>query len=170
MNKDFENKILEIAKSHQDKDNYKPVTLQHSSEDEQYIEVIEHFFSISKEAVNIYNSSISAEVLSVYKLPKEFLEMFLEIPGRRGGFCIISLNKLVIFFDENPQIITVIGKTRSSEGNNNSFSKVNQLLKVSFSKKDQKYQYKDNAGGVLNLYEIVSLLIKWITNEVIALR
>ncbi len=163
MNKDFENEIIEIAKSHQDQDNYKPETLQHSSEDEEYVEVIEHFFSISKEAVNIYNSNIAREVLSVYKLPKEFLEMFLEIPGRRGGFCIISPGKLVIFFDEDPQIITVIGKTRSSEGKNNSSLKVNQLLKVSFSKKDQKYQYKDNAGGVLEPYEIVSLLIRWVT-------
>lgn len=164
MNKDFENEIIEIAKSHQDQDNYKPQTPQHSSEDEEYIEVIEHFFSISKEAVNIYNSNITTEVLSVYKLPKEFLEMFLEIPGRRGGFCIISPTRLIIFFDEDPQIITVIGKTRSSEGkNNNSSSKVNQLLKVSFSRKDQKYQYKDNAGGVLEPYEIVSLLIRWVT-------
>jgi len=164
MNKDFENEIIEIAKSHQDQDNYKPQTPQHSSEDEEYIEVIEHFFSISKEAVNIYNSNITTEVLSVYKLPKEFLEMFLEIPGRRGGFCIISPTRLIIFFDEDQQIITVIGKTRSSEGkNNNSSSKVNQLLKVSFSRKDQKYQYKDNAGGVLEPYEIVSLLIRWVT-------
>lgn len=164
MNKDFENEIIEIAKSHQDKDNCKLQTLQHSSEDEQYIEVIEHFFSISKEAVNIYNSSISAEVLSVYKLPKEFLEMFLEIPGRRGGFCIISPGKLAIFFDEDPQIITVIGKTRSSEGKNNSSSKVNQLLKVSFSKKDQKYQYKDNTGGQLNPYDIIAILMGWIVS------
>ena len=163
MNKDFENEIIKIAKSHQDQDNYKPETLQHSSEDEEYVEVIEHFFSISKEAVNIYNSNIATEVLSVYKLPKEFLEMFLEIPGRRGGFCIISPNKLVIFFDEDPQIITVIGKIRSSKGKNNSSSKVNQLLKVSFSRKDLKYQYKDNAGGVLEPYEIVSLLIGWVT-------
>ncbi len=43
MNKDFENEIIEIAKSHQDQDNYKPETLQHSSEDEEYVEVINIF-------------------------------------------------------------------------------------------------------------------------------
>ncbi|GJM15372.1 MAG: hypothetical protein DHS20C13_06990 [Thermodesulfobacteriota bacterium] len=164
MNKDFKNEIIQIAKNRQDQDNYKPQTFQHSSEDKEYIEVIEHFFSISKEAVDIYNANSTTDILNVYKLPKEFLEMFLEIPGRRAGFCIISPTKLVIFFDEDPRIITVIGKTRSFDRNNNSSSKVNQLLKVSFSKKDQEYQYKDNAGGVLDPYDIVALLIKWVVS------
>jgi len=164
MNKDFENEIIAIAKKNKDKNTYKPEILQHSLEDKQYKEVIEHLFSITLNAIDIYNSNSESELLSTYRLPREFLEMFLEIPGRREGFCIISPTRIVIFFDEDSQIITVIGKTRNSESNNTNLpTKTHQLFKVSFSKMEKNYEYKDNTGGVLDPYEIVSLLIRWIS-------
>jgi len=136
MNKDFENEIRAIAQSNKDRDKEPLGAVQAHSNDKNYTEVLEKLFSISEKAVNIYNSNTATEDLSVYKLPIEFLEMFLEIPGRRGGFCIISLTKLVIFFDEDPDLITVIGKIRNLNKNrNNTTSKATQLLKVSFSNK-----------------------------------
>lgn len=165
MNKDFENEIRAIAQSNKDRDKEPSETLKAHSNDKNYTEVLEKLFSISEKAVNIYNSSSDEEALSVYKLPIEFLEMFLEIPGRRGGFCIISLTKLVIFFDEDPDLITVIGKIRNLNKNRNiTASKATQLLKVSFSNKSGKYEYKDNTGGKLNPYDIVSLLIRWVSS------
>ncbi len=165
MNKDFENEIRAIAQSNKDRDKEPLGAVQAHSNDKNYTEVLEKLFSISEKAVNIYNSNTATEDLSVYKLPIEFLEMFLEIPGRRGGFCIISPTKLVIFFDEDPDLITVIGKIRNLNKNrNNTTSKATQLLKVSFSNKSGKYEYKDNTGGKLNPYDIVSLLIRWVSS------
>jgi len=163
MNKDFENEIRAIAESNANQDKETSRNIAPDSNDQNYLKVIEEFFSISEKAVNIYNSNSKTDALSVYKLPEEFLEMFLEIPGRRGGGCIVSPSKLVIFFDEDPQIITVIGKTRNTRSANNKTSKATQLLKVSFSYQDGKYEYRDNTGGVLNPYEIVSLLIRWVS-------
>jgi hypothetical protein len=163
MNKDFENEIRAIAESNKERDKGTSRDIAPDSNDQNYIEVIQEFFSISEKAVNIYNSNSKTEVLSVSMLPKEFLEIFLEIPGRRGGFCIISPIKFVIFFDEDPDLITVIGKTRNSKSANNITSKAAQLLKVSFSKVDDKYEYRDNTGGALNPYDIVSLLIRWVS-------
>ena len=163
MNKDFENEIRAIAQSNKDRDKEPLGAVQAHSNDKNYTEVLEKLFSISEKAVNIYNSNTATEDLSVYKLPIEFLEMFLEIPGRRGGFCIISLTKLVIFFDEDPDLITVIGKIRNLNKNRNKItSKATQRLKVSFSNKNGKYEYKDNTGGKLNPYDIVCLLIRWV--------
>jgi len=164
MNKDFENEIRAIAESNKDRNKNTAVTPQAHLDDLPFIEVIEEFFSISEKAANIYNSNSGVEVLSVCMLPKEFLELFLEIPGRRGGGCIISPSKLVIFFDEDPDLLTVIGKIRNSEGGgSNTTSKATQLLKISFSSHNGKYEYKDNTGGRLNPYEIVSLLIRWVS-------
>jgi len=119
MNKDFENEIRGIAQSNKDSDKEPSGALNAHSNDKNYTEVLEILFSISEKAVNIYNLSSDEEALSVYRLPIEFLEMFLEIPGRRGGFYIISLTKLVIFFDEDPDLITVIGKIRNLNKNRN---------------------------------------------------
>jgi len=164
MNKDFENEIRAIAESNANQDKETSRNIAPDSNDQNYLKVIEEFFSISEKAVNIYNSNSKTDALSVYRLPEEFLEMFLEIPGRRGGGCIVSPSKLVIFFDEDPQIITVIGKIRNlNKYRNNMTSKATQLLKVSFSYQDGKYEYRDNTGGALNPYDIVSLLIRWIS-------
>lgn len=160
MKKDFEEKIIALAKESKDLKKYESSTQQNSLEDLKYIEALDHLFSISRQAVDIYNANSEVIMLNVYNLPKEFLEMFLEIPGRRGGFCIISPDKIVVFFDEDPNLITVIGKIRKAD--NNPSSRVNQLLKVSFSKKDDKCEYKDNTGGTLDPYDIVALLIKWV--------
>lgn len=132
--------------------------------DKLYLDVLEKLFSLSEKAVTDFNSDSADKPLSVYKLPKEFLEMFLDIPGRRGGFCLISPLKIVVFFDEDPKIITVIGKSRNVDGKETgSYSRTTQLFKISFSQKGKDYEYKDNTGGVIDPHDIVSILVKWIT-------
>ena len=163
MKKDFENEILAIAQSYKNQEEPKSIELQSGSSSSPYLQAIDHLFSISQQAINVFNSNSDSDVLSTYKLPTEFLEMFLEIPGRRGGFCLISPSKIVIFFDEEPNTITVIGKLRNKQsGVSQSSAKVIQLLKASFSNKEGELQYKDNTGGTLDPYDLVALLIKWV--------
>jgi len=164
MKKTFEAEITAITKSNLNNKRQSAETSDNGSHDHVYIEVLERFLSISKEAIKIYNTAVNSEVLSVYDLPKEFLEMFLDIPGRRGGFCLTSPFKIVVFFDEDPQLITVIGRSRNqATKDSGSNSKATQLFKISFSKKDGEYEYKDNTGGVIDPHDIVSILVRWIT-------
>ena len=164
MKKNFEAEISAIAKSNLNKNRQSAEVSDNGSHDHVYIEVLQKFLSISKESVKIYNTAVNSRVLSVYDLPKEFLEMFLDIPGRRGGFCLISPFKIVVFFDEDPQLITVIGRSRNLDTKESgSTSKATQLFKISFSKKSGEYIYKDNTGGVIDPYDIVSILVRWIT-------
>ena len=124
-----------------------------------YTNVLDELYSISENVI-----ASSAEALTIYKLPTEFLEMFLDIPGRRGGFCIVSPSKLVIFFDEDPNLITVIGKIRTKEGAiAQAQSKATQLLKLSFTKLGDRFEYKDNTGGVIDPAGIVEIIIKWVS-------
>jgi len=163
MNNDFENQLIKIAESYNNQDFDNSDELESDSTDKYYLQALEHLFSISKDAVNIINLNSKSDLLSTYKLPKEFLEMFLEIPGRRGGFCIISPNKIVIFFDEEPNTITVIGKSRKKEsGSSQNSAKISQLLKASFSKKNDSFQFMDNTGGPIDPYDIMAILMKWI--------
>ena len=158
MKKNFEEEIVKIVQDSQNKTSDEKSKL--SSEDNNFLGAIDHLFLISQQAVDIYNSQSETPMLSTYKLPKEFLEMFLEIPGRRGGFCIISPYKLVILFDEDPDLITVIGKKRNLQSDTG--NKTTQLLKVSFSKEGGEYKYKDNTGGQLDPYDMIALLTRWI--------
>ena len=162
MKKSFEAEISSIAKSNNNKERQRAQAANNSSDDI-YIEVLQNFLSVIEEAVNNYNTAVNSEVLSAYNLPKDFLEMFLDIPGRRGGFCLVSPIKIAVFFDEDPQIITVIGKSRKVGGEESGSPRTTQLFKISFSKTGKDYKYKDNTGGVIDPYDIVSIIVKWIT-------
>ncbi len=165
MNEDFEDQIICIAQNYSNQQELKSKELQSDPNDTPYLKAIDQLFLISQQAVNVFNSNSKSDVLSAYMLPKEFLEMFLEISGRRGGFCIISPTKIVIFFDEEPNTITVIGKIRNKQsGVSQSSAKVTQLLKATFLTKQGQYQYKDNTGGALDPYDIVALLVKWVVS------
>lgn len=163
MENDFETRIAGLAEEYSLRDKIRTNTISQTPEDGLYLEVIDHLYSMSAQAVDVFNSSVESEVLSVYKLPGEFLEMFLDITGRRGGFCLISPDKTVIFFDEDPNIITVIGKSRNTTGKENASAKTVQLFKISISKNDKQLEYRDNTGGVLDPYDIILVLVSWVT-------
>ena len=132
---------------------------QKTKSDSDFVSVLDELYAISENAVE------SLDNVSINKLPTEFLEMFLDIPGRRGGFCIVSPTKLVIFFDEDPNLITVIGKGRNKEGAvAQAQSKATQLVKLSFSKSGDKYEYKDNTGGKIDPASIVEIIINWVSS------
>ncbi len=134
--------------------------------DTNFVNVLDNLYSISKSAIETLNSKVSNKDLSIYKLPTEFLEMFLDIPGRRGGFCIISPSKMVTFFDEDPNLITVIGKNRNKKGAVAQVSsKTTQLLKLSFSNVGGKYEYKDNTGGAIDPTSIVDIIVNWVQSN-----
>ena len=164
MENDFNDWITALANEYLVRNKINSDKERHTPDDEMHLEVIDHMFSISRKAVNAFNSSIDSEVLSVHILPGEFLEMFLDITGRRGGFCLISPDKTVIFFDEDPNILTVIGKSRNTTGKESASAKTSQLFKISFFKKGKEYEYRDNTGGVLDPYDIISVLVSWLTS------
>ncbi len=125
--------------------------------------VIREFQKAARKGADIFNDSVNEESLVVYELPAEFLEIFLGISGRRGGLAIAAPQRLAVFFDEDPNLITVIGKLRSNDsGVHTNVNKSLQLIKISFSSSDNGYVFKDNTGKPLDSEGIISVIIGWL--------
>ena len=134
--------------------------------DRDFKAVLDELLRISEEGVKIYNRSVNDDRLVVYELPPDFLEIFLSIPGRRGGLSIVSPERIVVFFDEDPDVITVIGKLRSnSSGIQVNTNKSLQLIKISFSKTGMEYEYRDNTGRPLDPQDIIAVIMGWLVSS-----
>jgi hypothetical protein len=166
MSDDFEKEIRKLAEKSQarPKRAAKPDDLNRENQDD-FTAVLDEFLKIANEGVKIYNESVNENRLTIYELPGDFLEIFLGIQGRRGGLAIVSPERLAVFFDEDPDVITVIGKLRNSNsGMQVNMNKSLQLIKISFSKADRGYEYKDNTGKPLNSGGIIAVLMGWLVS------
>ena len=91
-------------------------------------------------------------------------QLFLNIPGRLAGFSIISPTGIVIFFDEDPNIITVIGKKRKSGGQDaGKLSPAVQLMKIHYRADEDGIFFRDNSGAAIEPEGLVPLFIRWVS-------
>ena len=162
MTQEFENEIREIARGagrgKASPAGASPLT------DTGFIAAIEEFYVLSRRAVTIFNDASPGMRLSLQRLTPDSLDLFLSIPGRRGGFSISSPSRIVILFDEDPDVLTVIGKKRKTEKDGEGkLSSAIQLIKVNFKMENTAVLYKDNAGGALDPESLVTLFIKWVS-------
>ena len=164
MAQDFENDIREIARGVQQGEAGPAGGTLISDTDKLFMAAIEEFYVLSRRAVTIFNDASPGRRLSLQRLTPDFLDLFLSIPGRRGGFSISSPSKIVILFDEDPDMLTVIGKKRKTEKNGEGkLSPAVQLIKINFRKEDNALAYRDNAGGALDPRSLVTLFIRWVS-------
>ncbi len=165
MKDEFKEEIRKIARSAKEgKETLRQKSLL-SAGDREYIRVIEDFFSAAEEAVDIYNESLERPGLALHRLPPDFLDLFLDIPGRRGGFSIVSPHRIIILFDEDPDLLTVIGKKRSGDGKPGSkLTAAIQLIKVNFKTDNDGITYRDNTGGVVSPHGLMPLFIRWLSS------
>lgn len=125
--------------------------------------VLEEFLKVSQVGAKVYNESVGEQHLKVYELPADFLEIFLGVPGRRGGLAVVSDHKLAVFFDEDPDLITIIGKIRNDKGSMQSgLNKSLKLLQLSFSVTESGYIYKDNTGNTLSSEDAATVILGWL--------
>lgn len=166
MSEDFKREIREIAEKAAGVVGHTTASEGSNREaDADFEAVLAEFLKISEEGVKIYNESVKEDILTVYKLPADFLEIFLSIPGRRGGLAIVSPVKLAVFFDEAPDIITVIGKLRNNSSSMQAnINKTLQLIKISFTVGEKGYIYKESTGNTLDPEGIIALIIKWLVS------
>lgn len=125
-------------------------------------EVMNKLFNIAELGITIYNEGLDKGKLSIYKLPEQLLALFLNLPGKRLGFCLIAEEKFVVFLDEEPNQVVVVGKNRQSFGTGeNVLTKARQLIRITFMKSDNGFVFKDNTGSILDPEEIALHIIKW---------
>jgi len=164
MADDFEDEIKKIARSGQKGQGHGGAQ-ELSDTDKEFLEAMEEFYVLSRRAVTFYNGASEGIRLSLQRLTPDSLDLFLDIQGRRGGFSIASPVRIVVFFDEDPNVLTVIGKRRKTERDGEGrLSSAIQLIKINFRKENNVFVYKDNSGGAVDPNDIVTLLIKWVSS------
>lgn len=125
---------------------------------------MEEFYAVSRRAITIYNEVSGGVKLALNRLTPDFLDLFLNIPGRLAGFSIISPTGIVIFFDEDPGMITVIGKKRRPDGHDTGkLSPAVQLMKIHFKRDENGITFKDNSGAAIRPEGLVPLFIRWVS-------
>lgn len=162
MTDKFAGEIKKIAESARtDKEEDSQGIPSSSESDRDFVMVLDRLFRISEEGVNIFNRESQGIKLEIDRLSPEFLDLFLDIPGRRGGFSIVSPFRIVVIFDEDPALITAIGKQRKREGGK--LSPIIQLIKIGFAKSTEGIEYRDNSGGRMEPRDIVPHFIRWVS-------
>lgn len=165
MAQDFENDIREIARGVQKGKGLRAGAPGNTDTDKAFLAAIEEYYVLSRRAITIFNDATTAMKLSLQRLTPDFLDLFLSIPGRRGGFSISSPSRIVILFDEDPDVLTVIGKKRkTSKDGEGKLSPAVQLIKINFRKEVDAFAYRDNAGGPLDAGALVTLFIRWVAS------
>lgn len=127
-------------------------------------EAIDGFFSIAEAGVSAYNEGSGKRVLSNYRLPEELLTLFLNLSGERVGFCIIGPERFVVFLDEMPNGILVLGRKKQSAGAvGQILTKARQLIKITYLKSGNGFIFKDNTGATLDQEDIMKHIIRWVS-------
>jgi hypothetical protein len=125
-------------------------------------EAIDGFFSMTEAGVSAYNEGSGKRVLYTYRLPEELLTLFFNLPGKRLGFCIIGPERFVVFLDEMPNGILVLGqKKQSARALGQVLAKARQLIKITCLKSENGFIFKDNTGAALDQEDIIKHIIKW---------
>lgn len=164
MAEEFDNDIREIARSLQGGKTSPAGAPALTDTDKEFLAAIEDLYVHFRRAITIFNDVSPGMRLSLQRLTPDFLDLFLSVPGRRGGFSVFSPSRIVILFDEDPDVLTAIGKKRRTEKDGEGkLSPTVQLIKINFRKEDNTITYRDNAGGTLELHSLVTLIIKWVS-------
>jgi hypothetical protein len=164
MADNFENDIKEIARSVGKGEGLPAGASLPDDNDKIFLAAIDEFYVLTRRAVTIFNAESADVRLSLQRLTPDFLDLFLSITGRRGGFSVSSPSRIAILFDEDPNGLTVIGKKRKTEKNGEGkLSAAIQLIKISFEKSGDSIVYEDNSGGALDPHGLVTLFIRWVS-------
>ncbi|HZX14690.1 MAG TPA: hypothetical protein VFF49_09885 [Thermodesulfobacteriota bacterium] len=164
---EFQAEIRNIAKENEQRRKDKSERMMYMTDVEKNSEIkgaMKRLFSLSELGVKAYNKGAGEKVLSIYELPEELLTLFLNLPGKRMGFCIISPERFVAFLDEVPNQVLVLGQKRQGLGvTGQVLTKARQLIKVTCLKSGDVLIFKDNTGANLNLEDVIKQIIKWIS-------
>ncbi len=161
---DFEEEIKSIAIESMKLAGKEKTTTELEADDigKEVKEAMERLLEITELGAAVYNKGLNRRELFVYKLPEEVLTLFLNLPGKRSGFCLIADERFVVFLGDEPGQLVVVGKKRESFGpGENVLTKARQLIRITFIKAKEGFVFKDNSGSVLDPGEIIVHIIKW---------
>jgi hypothetical protein len=127
-------------------------------------EAIDGLYRLAKVGVMAYNEGSDENALFIYELPEELLILFFNLPGKRIGFCIKGPERFVVFLDEPPSDVLVLGQKRQTIGViGQVLTRARQLIKITCLRSGNGFIFKDNTGAALNPEDIIKHIIKWVS-------
>jgi hypothetical protein len=159
---DFREKIMSIAVRMKQTSNKRSIPPEGDNSSSNLKEVINILYGKAELGVNIYNEASKGGDLSIFRLPGELLQVFLNALGNQVGFCLMSDLKFVLFIGELPDAVVVLGKKRRSSGSGETFlARARQLIRIKFEHSENNYSYEDNTRSLIDLDEIIIHIINW---------
>lgn len=159
---DFREKIMNIAERKKQIGDKTSISREGNSSSSNLKEVMDILYGKTELGVNIYNEAIKGGELSIFKLPEELLQVFLNFPGKQIGFCLMSDVKFVLVIGDLPDEVLVLGKMRRSSGSREPFlTRAIQLIRIKFEHSGNVYSYEDNTGSPIDPDEIIVHIINW---------
>ena len=162
---EFQAEIRSIAK--EKKQRRQDNRMKYTTDEEKVYDVKEamkRLFSLAELGVKAYNEGSGERVLSIYELPEELLTLFLNLPGRRMGYCIIGTERFVVFLDEVPNQVLVLGQKKQDLGvTGQVLSKARQLIKINCLRSKDRFIFLDNTGANLNPEDVIKHIRIWIS-------
>ncbi len=159
----FQKEIMDMARE-REKRREKVESVDSVDETYEAKEAMDEFFGLAKAAVSAYNEGSGKKVISIYRLPQELLTLFLNLPGKRMGFCIIGPERFVVFLNDIPNGILVLGQKKQSAATvGQILSKARQLIKITCLKSANGFIFKDNTGATLDREDIMKHIISWVS-------
>lgn len=158
MNKEFEEALSGIARSFNERRTKVQVSGAREP-DSPSSDALDHFFKTASEAVSLINEKSGSDVVSINRMPGDFMEAFLDITGSGGGFSLLSAGQYVIAFDDSPDTLVFIGKQRTGRTEKKNYT---QLLKLTVSRSDKGIVIRDNTGRGITARDVVLILFRWL--------
>ncbi len=164
---EFQAEIRNIAKENEQRRKDKSERMMYMTDVEKSSEIkgaMKRLFSLAELGVKAYNEGSGERVLSIYELPEELLTLFLNLPGRRMGYCIMGTERFVVFLDEVPNQVLVLGQKKQDLGvTGQVLSKARQLIKINCLRSKDRFIFLDNTGANLNPEDVIKHIIIWIS-------
>ncbi|MGB7292692.1 MAG: hypothetical protein WBD99_11010 [Thermodesulfobacteriota bacterium] len=159
---DFRDKIMNIAERKRQIGNRRSIPPEDNNSSTDLKEVMNILYGKTELGVNIYNEAIIIRELSIFRLPEELLQVFLNGSGNQIGFCLMSDLKFVLFIGKFPNEVLVLGKKRqSSESGETFLTRAIRLIRIKFEHSGNTYSYQDNTGTLIDPDEIIIHIINW---------
>lgn len=160
--RDFRERITNIAEGRKQTGNKGSISPEGDNLIIDLKEVMNDLYDKTELGVNVYNEVAEVRELSIFRLPEELLQVFLNVPGKQIGFCLMSEIKFVLFIGELPDEVLVLGKKRQSYGNKGPFlARAIQLIRIKFEQSGSTYSYRDNTGSLIDPEEIIIHILNW---------
>lgn len=126
-------------------------------------EVMNILYRQVESAVSVYNEESRNDELSLYKFHEKIAQLLMGVNECSSSFCVISQNRFVVFLEDNPDHVVVVGKDIKKNGTKeNLLSRARQLIRLSFEKAEGEYLYRDNTSARIDSREVIVLIINWL--------